>query len=89
LPGGIGCIIENPDFVDLVLNDYHLLAGSPCIDTGTNMAWMDPPATDLDGNPRVQDGTVDMGCYEFVPEPCCLLLVIFQLFFIIYCQRFN
>jgi len=67
LPGGSGCISENPLFVAPGL-DYHLINGSPCIDAGTNMAWM-TTATDLDGNPRIHDGIVDMGCYEFIPEP--------------------
>ena len=41
--------------------------GSPCINAGTN-AYA-PMPFDLDGNSRIHDGTVDMGCYEFVPEP--------------------
>jgi len=58
--------------------------GSPCIDTGAIMPWM-TGATDLDGNPRIHDGQVDMGCYEFVPEPgFYLLFIIYYLSFIIY-----
>jgi len=61
--------------------DYHLLEGSPAIETGVVMPWM-TGATDLDGNPRITGGKVDMGCYEFVPEPC--LFIIYYLSFIIY-----
>ncbi len=50
---------------------YRLSAagGSPCIDTGTDLAAV---AVDLDGTPRPLDGdadrvaTVDMGCYEYL-----------------------
>ncbi|RLD09858.1 MAG: hypothetical protein DRI44_07535 [Chlamydiae bacterium] len=68
LPGGNQCIPDNPMF-SVPGSDYALLDGSPCIDAGYKMNWMDPPATDLAGNPRLHDGHVDIGCYEFVPEP--------------------
>ena len=42
----------------------HLLLGSPCINTGANQPWM-AETTDLDDNPRIMDGMVDMGAYEF------------------------
>ena len=51
-------------------NDYHLAAGSPCIDKGENQDWM-WGAVDLDGNERIIDGdedgsnVVDMGAYEY------------------------
>jgi len=71
LLGGEGCISNDPQFAGPA--DFHLLTGSPCIDAGTNLPWM-ADATDLDGNPRSVDGLVDMGCYEFVPEPAGVLL---------------
>jgi len=44
-------------------DDYHLTAGSPCIDTGTSSG---APDTDLEGKPRPQGAGYDMGVYEFV-----------------------
>ena len=64
LPPGTANIASDPDFV----NGYHLGAGSPCIDTGTNQAWM-TTATDLDGNLRIANGIVDMGAFEFGSAP--------------------
>ena len=53
-----------PQFFDPVNGDYHIKGTSPCKDTGTNGA-PSLPATDLDGGPRIANGTVDLGCYEF------------------------
>ena len=44
--------------------DYHLLGDSPCIDTGDPTYPYNPNETDLDGNPRVYNGRVDIGAYE-------------------------
>ena len=71
-PGGEGNVADDPRFVDPgtgigdshVMGDLRLQPGSPCIDAGTNEAWM-AEATDLDGEPRVAHGAVDMGAYEF------------------------
>ncbi|MFH1746066.1 MAG: right-handed parallel beta-helix repeat-containing protein [Planctomycetota bacterium] len=52
-------------------NDYHLGAGSPCIDTGNPAFEPEPGETDMDGEVRVWDGDddggarVDMGADEF------------------------
>lgn len=43
--------------------DYHLLADSPCINAGDPV--YPPGPTDLDGAPRVVNGQVDMGAYEY------------------------
>jgi len=64
-PGDIGNITDPPQFVDTNSTNYRLKAVSPCINAGTNLPWM-TGAKDLDGNPRIVDGTVDMGCYEYV-----------------------
>ena len=42
----------------------RLLDVSSCINTGDNSAIPAGITTDLTGNPRIQDGTVDMGAYE-------------------------
>jgi hypothetical protein len=79
IPGGHQCIPDNPMFVSIV-SDYHLQNTSPCIDAGFNMVWMNPPATDLAGNDRIHDGTVDIGCYEFVPEGGMIFSILCSVF---------
>ncbi len=45
-------------------DDLHLQNGSACIDSGSNAAVPADVTTDLDGNPRVVNSTVDRGAYE-------------------------
>ncbi len=66
LPGGVGNISNNPQFVDFASGDYGLKTNSPCINTGTNQTWM-TNAFDLAGNPRIHGAAVDMGAYEYTP----------------------
>lgn len=62
-------ISVDPRFRDPSADDLRLLEESPAIDAGGNM-WLPPGLTlDLDGNPRVLNGVVDMGCYEGSSEP--------------------
>ncbi len=62
-PHGVGNIDQEPLFVDPAGGDCHLQLGSPCINAGLNQDWM-VGATDLDGNPRISLGVVDIGAYE-------------------------
>lgn len=59
----------DPMWDTISMYPYSLSAGSPCIDAGTlNLPpWVDLPDTDLAGNPRVYNGYVDMGAYEYGP----------------------
>jgi hypothetical protein len=59
--GGEGNTVDDPRFV---IGSYRLQDESPCIDAGFNEDWM-LDAVDLDGNPRISNGTVDMGAYEY------------------------
>jgi predicted outer membrane repeat protein len=63
---GTGNISDDPLFVDPLGGNYRLRSGSPCINTGNNAVVPSWAATDLDGAPRISDGTVDMGAYEFI-----------------------
>ena len=58
------CSTGNPMFVSDA--DFHLQAGSPCVDNG-NTAYASGNDLDLDGNPRIINGHVDIGAYEYQP----------------------
>lgn len=58
----------DPLFVDPVVNDFHLSATSPCIDSGSTAA-ASGLLLDLDGDPRVLGNAVDIGADEFSSGP--------------------
>ena len=53
---------QRPGFVNPAAGDFHLQSTSPCINAAQCRRRR---STDLDGNPRISGGTVDLGCYEF------------------------
>jgi len=63
LASGTGNFASAPAVVDAAAGDYHPRTNSPCINSGRNAYAFG--STDLDGNPRIVGGTVDVGAYEY------------------------
>src|SRR5262249_6647860 len=59
---GIGNITNAPLFVSEPGGNLRLQADSPCINAGNNSFVVG--TTDVDGNPRIAGGTVDIVAYE-------------------------
>ncbi len=53
-----------PQFADTSVNNLHLTASSPCVNTGDTAGLNYIPIYDLDNNNRFI-GMIDMGCYEY------------------------
>lgn len=53
----------DPGFVNPPSGDFRLQSNSPCINSGENSFILD--TNDLDGNPRIVGGEVDIGAYEY------------------------
>jgi hypothetical protein len=70
LVGGPGNINADPLLVNIAATNFHLRAGSPCIDAGTNLSLL--VSNDLEFIPRPLDGTgdgstgFDIGAHEFL-----------------------
>jgi hypothetical protein len=63
LAAGVGNITNAPLFVDQDGGNLYLQTNSPCINAGNN-AYVST-TNDLNGNPRIVGGTVDIGAYEY------------------------
>ena len=64
---GAGNFTNAPLFADAANGNFRLQPDSPCINAGNNDYVT--TTTDLNGNPRISGGTVDVGAYEFVFTP--------------------
>jgi hypothetical protein len=68
--GTNGNVSADPLFLDGTSN-FHLQYGSPAVGVGDSSA-PNLPSTDLDGNPRLVNGNIDMGVYELQPTTVTL-----------------
>ncbi len=68
---GPGNVVGDPLFVNASLGDYRLSASSPAKDTGSNALGSTLP-TDLLGNARIVNTTIDRGAYEYAPGAATL-----------------
>ncbi len=62
---GTGNINVDPLFAGPSAGDYHLEWGSPCIDAGNKSLLPAGMIEDMEGDPRVYQGALDMGADEF------------------------
>ncbi|MBE0637764.1 MAG: hypothetical protein IH598_04530, partial [Bacteroidales bacterium] len=64
----LNSITTDPRFVDPANDDFTLYGSSPCVNTGNN-AYVEAPnlvvEKDFRGENRIQNSTIDMGCYEW------------------------
>jgi parallel beta-helix repeat protein/predicted outer membrane repeat protein len=60
---------EDPNDDFFVPGNYHLLPDSPCVDVGDDIPIPSFLTTDIDGEERTFNGTVDMGSDEMVTNP--------------------
>jgi len=63
LGAGAGDKSVDPVLASRAYGNVHIQPGSPCRNAGWNGA-LAIPSTDMDGQPRIQDGTVDIGADE-------------------------
>ena len=63
--GSGGNISSDPLFRNSAIGNYTLRTGSPCVDAGCPLPWMDETAVDVYGRPRVRGKGPDIGAAEF------------------------
>ncbi len=61
-----GNIDADPQFSNTLEHPFSLLRSSPCVNAGVpDTTGLNLPATDITDNPRIWNGRVDMGAYEW------------------------
>ena len=68
-------IFSNPEFMDEVIINLELRSISAAINAGTNLNDI-VGQIDFAGKSRIIDGTIDIGAYEFIPEPGIVFLIV-------------
>ena len=61
---GANSLFNNPEFLNIATNDFHLLSNSPAINAGDPSHTPDPMETDTDNQPRAV-GITDIGADEY------------------------
>ncbi len=57
---------SDPLFINPENGNFRFFSDSPCINAGTpDTLGLNIPEYDLDGNQKIYDGRIDMGCYEW------------------------
>ncbi|MCB0397200.1 MAG: T9SS type A sorting domain-containing protein [Flavobacteriales bacterium] len=64
-PSGTGNMTSNPMFVNESTGDFHIQAGSPCIDNGIEAPFVEE---DFDGEVRPYGSGYDIGAFEYHPQ---------------------
>ena len=62
---GPNFVFDDPGFVNGQAADYHILPGSAAIDSGDPNYMPGIDEVDIDGDPRIIGGTVDLGADEY------------------------
>src|SRR6185436_10867529 len=61
-------IFADPRFLNAAMSDFHLPTNSPALNSGAPAFEPIPGETDIDGEPRVAGGRVDLGADEVLPS---------------------
>ncbi len=66
-PNGVGNFESDPLFVDSIDGDFHLTAGSPCVDRGDpDGNYLADVVSDFEGDKRISFGRIDVGADEYL-----------------------
>jgi hypothetical protein len=65
---GAGLVLGNPNLADPTALNLRLMPGSVALDAGAQQTWM-TGNVDVEGSARIRGADVDLGAYEFNPDP--------------------
>ena len=62
---GANNVSVDPLFMNVGAQNFHLRRISPCVNSGDPALTVGPLDWDIDGQPRILAGRVDIGCDEY------------------------